>query len=101
MLFITLSCSLFRAPAVIFYFTKKLTVITHHTCATRLMMIQMNKTSVSEFFFPVRNVFRKNVRMNVNREELFHANIFDNYLITGGGSMMCPQLLQVRRSSLP
>lgn len=62
----------FGTPAVVFHLAEKPSVIADHPRATGFVMIELNETAVPEFFFPVRDVFGQNMRVNVNGEELAH-----------------------------
>ena len=73
MLVIAFFHSSFSGPAVVLNLPEE-HIILHHARTTWLMMIEVYKTSVTEFGLEIRNVLRNNVGMYVNSENILHAS---------------------------
>ena len=58
-----------RVPAVGLHFAEEL-VVHHHPCAARLVMVQMNESTVTEPPPEIRDVRRQDVRVYIDREQL-------------------------------
>jgi transcription elongation factor GreA-like protein len=66
---VTLIDTSLRIPAIVLHLTKEM-IVAHHSRATRFVMLQMHKTSISESFLEVWNVFGKDVCMDVDGEHV-------------------------------
>jgi hypothetical protein len=43
-------------------------IVAHHSRTTRLVMLQMHKTTIAKTFLEIRNILGQNVRMDVDGE---------------------------------
>jgi hypothetical protein len=59
-------------PNIGFHLAEEL-VVHHHSRAARLVVVQMDEAAVAEFPAEIRNVLRKDVRVDVDGEQLGHG----------------------------
>jgi hypothetical protein len=69
----------FGIPAIVFYFPEKF-VVFHHSRAARLVMVEPDKTAVTEFILETRNMFGQNMGVDVDgkQEDLILVSPKDN-----------------------
>jgi hypothetical protein len=80
---ITLVNALCGIPVVAFYFPEQFSVH-HHTGAARFVVLQADEFTITEFCFPVGQMLRNDVRMNINRKKTrgtAHATCKNRHLI--------------------
>lgn len=73
MMLVAFADPFFRAPAIVFDLTEKFSVVTHHPRTAGFVVIKVNESAVTEFLFPVGNIFGKNMRVDVDGKQMAHA----------------------------
>jgi hypothetical protein len=63
---VTFSGSLCGIPAVVFDLPEELSVVAHHFCSARCVMIECDETAVSKLVFPGRKGLWQDVSVDVD-----------------------------------
>lgn len=73
-----------RVPAVASHLSEE-AVIHHHPSTTRFMMIQMDESPVSESGLEIRDILRKDVRVDIYGQDVLHVSALSGLYESGVG----------------